>query len=168
MRSRTGRLKKPRGAKYEEARSGVRNQVQLIAYVDRLSDGGFRELRAMLDGPFAGLFGGVHLLPFYWPIDGADAGFDPIDHTKVDQRLGSWDDVRSLSRVVDIMADLIGRPEERQQMNAAEQAGERAIEKLLKFTHAAAGKAIDISNQLDLVFHTRCSISSSRMRAVSG
>ncbi|MBZ5576214.1 MAG: hypothetical protein LAP40_06625 [Acidobacteriia bacterium] len=100
--------------------------------------------------------------------NGADAGFDPIDHTKVDQRLGSWDDVRSLSRVVDIMADLIGRPEERQQMNAAEQAGERAIEKLLKFTHAAAGKAIDISNQLDLVFHTRCSISSSRMRAVSG
>ena len=45
-----------------------------------------------------GLFGGVHLLPFFWPIDGADAGFDPIDHTQVDPRLGTWDDVRALGR----------------------------------------------------------------------
>lgn len=85
----------------------MKNQVQLIAYVDRFSDGGLREFDQLLDGPFAGLFGGVHLLPFYQPIDGADAGFDPIDHTKVDPRLGSWDDVRSLSSRVEIMADLI-------------------------------------------------------------
>src|SRR6201993_2949154 len=85
----------------------MRNQVHLITYVDRLSGGGFRELRTLLGGPFAGLFGGVHLLPFFWRIDGADAGFDPIDHTKVDPRLGSWDDIRSLSRNVEIMADLI-------------------------------------------------------------
>jgi sucrose phosphorylase len=85
----------------------MKNQVQLIAYVDRLSGGGFRELRELLDGPLAGLFGGVHLLPFFWPIDGADAGFDPIDHTKVDPRLGSWDDVRSLAERTDLMADLI-------------------------------------------------------------
>jgi sucrose phosphorylase len=84
-----------------------RNQVHLIAYVDRLSGGGLRELQTLLNGPFAGLFGGVHLLPFFWPIDGADAGFDPIDHTKVDPRLGCWDDIRSLSRNVEIMADLI-------------------------------------------------------------
>ena len=44
-----------------------------MTYVDRLSGGGFRELQALLDGPFAGLFGGIHLLPFFWPIDGADA-----------------------------------------------------------------------------------------------
>jgi sucrose phosphorylase len=85
----------------------MRNQVQLIAYVDRLSGGGLREFHQLLDGPFAGLFGGVHLLPFFWPIDGADAGFDPIDQTRVDTRLGSWDDVRSLSSHVGIMADLI-------------------------------------------------------------
>jgi sucrose phosphorylase len=53
------------------------------------------------------LFGGVHLLPFYWPIDGADAGFDPIDHAQPDSRLGTWDDVRALSRGRDLMADLI-------------------------------------------------------------
>ena len=85
----------------------MNNRVQLIAYVDRLSGGGLREFQDLLDGPFHGLFGGVHLLPFFWPIDGADAGFDPIDHTKVDPRLGSWDDIRSLSRHVEIMADLI-------------------------------------------------------------
>ena len=85
----------------------MKNQVQLIAYVDRFSGGGLGELRQLLEGPFAGLFGGVHLLPFFWPIDGSDAGFDPIDHTKVDPRLGSWDDIRSLSRHVEIMADLI-------------------------------------------------------------
>ncbi len=85
----------------------MKNQVQLIAYVDRLSGGGFRNLQALLDGPLAGLFGGIHLLPFFWPIDGADAGFDPIDHAQVDPRLGTWDDVRALSERTGIMADLI-------------------------------------------------------------
>jgi sucrose phosphorylase len=85
----------------------MNNQVQLISYVDRLSGGGLREFRDLLDGPLNGLFGGVHLLPFFWPTDGADAGFDPIDHTKIDPLLGSWDDIRSLSCRVEIMADLI-------------------------------------------------------------
>lgn len=78
-----------------------------MTYVDRLSGGGFRELQALLDGPFAGLFGGMHLLPFFWPIDGSDAGFDPIGNTRPDPRLGSWDDVRELARDRDLMADLI-------------------------------------------------------------
>lgn len=85
----------------------MKNQVHLIAYVDRLSGGGFRELGVLLDGPMAGLFGGVHLLPFFEPIDGADAGFDPNDHTRVDARLGTWDDVRALGEKVDLVADLI-------------------------------------------------------------
>src|SRR5688572_14672904 len=85
----------------------MRNQVQLITYVDRLSGGGFRELQALLDGPFAGLFGGAHLLPFFHPIDGADAGFDPIDHTQTDSRLGSWQDLRRLAEGRELMADLI-------------------------------------------------------------
>ncbi len=88
-------------------KGAMRNQVQLITYVDRLSGGGFAELRALLEGPLEGLFGGTHLLPFYLPIDGADAGFDPIDHTKPDSRLGSWSDVRALAQDRDVMADLI-------------------------------------------------------------
>ncbi len=85
----------------------MKNQVQLITYVDRLSGGGLRDLQRLLEGPLAGLFGGVHLLPFFFPIDGADAGFDPIDHTQVDPRLGNWDDIKALSRTVDVMGDVI-------------------------------------------------------------
>ena len=85
----------------------MRNQVQLITYVDRLAGGGIPELGRLLSGPLHNLFGGVHLLPFFHPIDGADAGFDPIDHTCVDPRLGSWKDVAALGNSVDITADLI-------------------------------------------------------------
>jgi len=85
----------------------VKNQVQLITYVDRLTAGGFADLKALVDGPLKGVVGGVHPLPFFDPIDGADAGFDPVDHTAVDPRLGGWNEVRALSASVDIMADMI-------------------------------------------------------------
>jgi sucrose phosphorylase len=85
----------------------VKNQAQLIAYVDRLPGGTFTALRQLLDGPLRGAFGGVHVLPFFHPIDGADAGFDPIDHTAVDDRVGTWDDVAALAAGTDVMADLI-------------------------------------------------------------
>ena len=85
----------------------MKNQVELITYVDRLSGGGIADLAALLRGPLSGLFGGVHLLPFFDPIDGADAGFDPIDHTRVDPRLGDWEDVAALAADFDVTADLI-------------------------------------------------------------
>lgn len=85
----------------------MKNRVQLITYVDRLSGGGFAELDALLKGPLAGLFGTVHPLPFFDPFDGADAGFDPSDHTAVDPRLGSWDDVARIAGHTDVLADLI-------------------------------------------------------------
>ncbi len=85
----------------------MKNQVQLITYVDRLGGGTLRELEALLTGPLEGLFGTVHLLPFFDPIDGADAGFDPIDHSEVDARLGTWQDIARLGQRVDLMADVI-------------------------------------------------------------
>ena len=85
----------------------MKNQPQLIAYVDRLPGGTFRDLQRLLDGPLRGAFGGVHVLPFFHPIDGADAGFDPIDHTQVDSRLGTWDDVAALAARTEVMADVI-------------------------------------------------------------
>jgi sucrose phosphorylase len=84
----------------------MKNAVQLICYVDRLGST-LPGLRELLSGPFAGLFGGVHLLPFFHPIDGADAGFDPVDHTQVDARLGTWQDVHRLAQDFDVMADVI-------------------------------------------------------------
>jgi len=92
----------------------MKNHVQLITYADRL--GGQRDgadlvrLKRLLcepGAPLAGVFGGVHLLPFFHAIDGADAGFDPIDHTQVDPRLGTWADIRSLTESLEVMADVI-------------------------------------------------------------
>jgi sucrose phosphorylase len=84
----------------------LKNQVQLIAYADRFG-GNLRGVHELLTGPLAGLFGGIHLLPFFDPIDGADAGFDPVDHTAVDARLGSWDDIAQLAAETEVMADVI-------------------------------------------------------------
>jgi len=85
----------------------MQNKVQLITYVDRFGGNTIADLKQLLSGPLAGLFGAVHLLPFFYPIDGEDAGFDPIDHTMVDPKLGDWDSIRSLSAELDIMADMI-------------------------------------------------------------
>jgi len=84
----------------------MRTGVQLITYVDRLA-GDLHGLAELLDGPLRDRFSGVHLLPFYTPIDGADAGFDPDDHRSVDARLGTWADVASLAQRTELMADLI-------------------------------------------------------------
>lgn len=85
----------------------MRDGVQLITYADRFGGGGLSTVAELLNGVLAGAFTGVHLLPFYSPYDGADAGFDPSDHSTVDPRLGSWDDVRHIAQNHDVMADLI-------------------------------------------------------------
>jgi len=85
----------------------MRNGVQLITYVDRFGGGGISDVHELLDGPLAGAFTGVHLLPFYLPFDGQDAGFDPIDHCVIDPRLGTWDDLANLAQSFDVTADLI-------------------------------------------------------------
>lgn len=85
----------------------MKNQVQLITYVDRLGCQNLKELKALFNHQLKDIFGGVHLLPFYYPIDGEDAGFDPIDHQQIDPRLGDWSDLQALSEELDIMADLV-------------------------------------------------------------
>jgi sucrose phosphorylase len=87
-------------------RSGMPGKVELIAYADRFG-GDLAGLLGLLSGPLHGLFGGVHVLPFYRPYDGADAGFDPQDHTEVDERLGTWDDIAALSAGYRVMTDMI-------------------------------------------------------------
>lgn len=85
----------------------MKNKVQLITYADRITGQDINALTTLLHGPLEGVFGGVHLLPFYNPIDGSDAGFDPIDHSEVDSRIGTWDDIKALGKDHDLMADLI-------------------------------------------------------------
>lgn len=79
---------------------------QLIAYADRCG-GSISGLKDLLEGDLAGAFSGVHLLPYFTPFDGVDAGFDPEDHTAVDPRLGKWSDVRGLSVSHTVMSDVI-------------------------------------------------------------
>jgi sucrose phosphorylase len=44
----------------------MKNQVQLISYVDRLAGGGLGKLNCLLEGPLAGVFGGAHLLALFY------------------------------------------------------------------------------------------------------
>jgi len=83
----------------------IRRGVRLLTYSDRLG-GDLARLNAILAGPLADLVG-VHILPFYTPFDGDDAGFDPIDHTTVDPRLGTWDDVARIASTREVTADMI-------------------------------------------------------------
>jgi len=85
----------------------MKNKVQLITYIDRLTGSNIQTLNHLLHSKLSGVFSGIHLLPFYYPIDGSDAGFDPIDHTQVDNRLGNWQDIKILGNDHDLMADLI-------------------------------------------------------------
>lgn len=84
----------------------MRNQVQLIVYADRFG-GSLPRATSTVREVFGDAVGGVHLLPFFTPYDGADAGFDPTDHTVVDPRLGTWDDVRELGTTHDTVVDVI-------------------------------------------------------------
>jgi len=79
--------------------------VQLLTYADRLA-GDLPSLRTLMAGPLS-VFDGVHVLPFFSPIDGADAGFDPDDHRVVDPRIGTWEDVAALGTGRSLTADLI-------------------------------------------------------------
>ena len=74
--------------------SHATSDVELCCYADRLG-GSLTGLHHLLDSQLSG-FSGVHVLPFYVPYDGQDAGFDPTDHCRVDPRLGTWDDVTAL------------------------------------------------------------------------
>ena len=80
----------------------LRNGTQLIAYADRFGGDGLATLQGLLTGPLEG-----HVLPFFTPYDGADAGFDPADHRMVDPRLGDWSAIEAISRTHDVTADLI-------------------------------------------------------------
>lgn len=85
----------------------MRNRVHLISYANRLGGDRLEDLQRLLNGPLQGVFGGVHILPFFYPTDGADAGFDPIDHSMVDPRIGTWSDITALSGTLEVTADLI-------------------------------------------------------------
>jgi len=82
----------------------LRLAPQLLTYPDSLG-GDLASIRALLDGPLAGLFGGVHVLPPF-PSSG-DRGFAPVTYRDNRPALRSWDDVRDLAVDHDVLLDLI-------------------------------------------------------------
>lgn len=83
------------------------NKVQLIAYTDRFGDGDIATLHSLVKQELSGVVKGIHLLPFFYPIDGADAGYDPHDNRIVDARVGSWSNIQDLSQDFPTVVDLI-------------------------------------------------------------
>ncbi len=82
-------------------------QTQLIAYINRFGESSIQEFHQLMKEECSDIFGGIHILPFYFPIDGADAGYDAIDNSVVDYRLGIWNDIQNLAQDFELMADLI-------------------------------------------------------------
>ncbi|MEQ8628610.1 sucrose phosphorylase [Ekhidna sp.] len=85
----------------------MNNKVQLITYADRFGDGDIASLHRLVKQELSDVVRGIHLLPFFFPIDGADAGYDPHDNRVVDARIGSWSDVQNVSKNFPIIVDLI-------------------------------------------------------------
>lgn len=82
----------------------MRPGPQLLTYPDSLG-GDLASLRRLLDGPFRGLFGGVHVLPPF-PSSG-DRGFAPITYREIEPRFGTWADIRALAADHDVLLDLM-------------------------------------------------------------
>ena len=79
--------------------------TSILVYAERVG-GNLGEIEKLLANALKD-FDGIHVLPFFHPYDGDDAGFDPIDHTIVDPRLGTWADLKRISATHELTADLI-------------------------------------------------------------
>ena len=79
--------------------------TSILVYAERVG-GNLGEIEKLLAGALKD-FDGIHVLPFFHPYDGDDAGFDPIDHTIVDPRLGTWAYFKRISQTHEVTADLI-------------------------------------------------------------
>ena len=82
----------------------VAARPQLMTYPDSLG-GDLPSIVRLLDGPLAGLFRGVHLLPPF-PSSG-DRGFAPITYREIEPRFGTWADVERIGQSHGVLLDLM-------------------------------------------------------------
>ena len=85
-------------------RREVSTRPQLLTYPDLLG-GDLRTLGGLLEGPLAGVFHGVHVLPPF-PSSG-DRGFAPLTYDQIDASFGTWDDIGRLAEHHDVLLDLM-------------------------------------------------------------
>jgi sucrose phosphorylase len=64
-----------------------------------------KTLKKFLDDKLKGVINSVHILPFY-PYS-SDDGFAVINYVDVNETLGAWEDIRSISSDYRLMADLV-------------------------------------------------------------
>ena len=80
----------------------------LISYGNSVIDGNRKSLKIFnkfYKKYLKDTFNTIHFLPFY--PSSSDSGFAVKDHYKIDSRLGSWSDVRKISKISNVMADLV-------------------------------------------------------------
>ena len=82
----------------------IENKAMLITYADSMGTD-LKALDRVLDKHFAGVFGGVHVLPFF-PSSG-DRGFAVVNYDIVDPAFGTWEDIDRLGEKYYLMADFM-------------------------------------------------------------
>ena len=90
------------------ASSWNQTDVFLICYPDQVQTSGLpplQSLSAFGRDHLVGLFGGIHLLPFF-PAS-SDDGFSVTDYRQVDPAFGAWEDVAALGGDFRLMVDLV-------------------------------------------------------------
>ncbi len=82
----------------------IENKIMLITYANTMGKD-LQALDSVLDRYFSGVFGGLHILPFF-PSSG-DRGFAVIHYDTVDPALGTWEDIDRLAEKYYLMADFM-------------------------------------------------------------
>ncbi len=82
----------------------VENKIMLITYPNSIGRN-IRDLGDVLREHFEGVFGGIHILPFY-PSSG-DRGFAVINYDIIDPEYGTWEDLDQLGSEYFLMADFM-------------------------------------------------------------
>lgn len=80
----------------------------LITYADSIKEPGepgLKTLTHFCDSYLSDAINGLHVLPFY-PYS-SDDGFAVVDYLTVDDRAGTWGDIRKLAKKYRLMADLV-------------------------------------------------------------
>ena len=85
------------------------NTVLLICYADSIyfkdKNKTLNTLKKFHTSFLKDVFNCIHILPFF-PSSG-DGGFSVKDHNLVDRKFGNWNDIKSFSKDVNIMADIV-------------------------------------------------------------
>lgn len=82
----------------------MKNQVMLITYPNCIGKD-LKDLKRALNNELKGIFGGIHVLPFY--PSSADRGFAPMTYKMVDPDFGHFDDLKDLSKDYELMYDFM-------------------------------------------------------------